>query len=187
MIYIETLLYYTLFASSVLIYGVGINRIVEVGISKFSNILYYVKAIISILSTAMLTWLITHYILLPINLIEVFPLVAFLLFVCINTFIEALIRLTTGKATTEFVISYLIIILSVCESVTFLDTIIICVSCFIAILLLFPLSITFKKRLCSNGQLLDEKYYSFFFIYLAVIIIILSVWDIGWLNTGVIQ
>lgn len=187
MIYIETLLYYTLFASSVLIYGVGINRIVEVGISKFSSIIYYIKCIISILSTSMLTWLITNFILLPLNLIELFPLVAFLLFICLDTFIEALIRLTTGKTATEFIVSFLIILLSIYESVTFLDTIIICVSCFIAILLLFPLSITFKRRLCSNGQFLDEKYYSFFFIFLAVIIIILSVWDIGWLNTGVIQ
>lgn len=187
MIYIQTLLYYTLFASSVLIYGVGINRIVEVGITKISSILYYVKAIITILSTSMLTWLISNFILLPLGLVELFPLIAFLIFILINTFIEALIRLTTGKSSTEFIVSFLIILLSVYESVTFLDTVIICVSCFMSLLLLFPLSITFKKRLCSNGQLLDERYYSFFFIFLTVIIIILSVWDIGWLNTGVIQ
>lgn len=41
MIYINTFLYYTLFSSVVLIYGIGINRIAEVyGYAKLAYILY---------------------------------------------------------------------------------------------------------------------------------------------------
>jgi len=53
--------------------------------------------------------------------------------------------------------------------------------------IVIPLSLTFKKRLCSNGHVLDETYYSIYFIFLAILILLLSAWDIGWLNQGVIQ
>ncbi len=187
MIYLDTFLYYSVFASSVLIYGIGVNKIIEVEITKDINVLNYLKAIISILSTSMLVWLITNYILMPINLIEFFPLLALLLFVAINTFVEGLMRLTTGKSYSEFIISFLIVLLSIFESSSFLNTILICAGCFASILLLIPFNITFKKRLCSNGQLLDERYYGYILIFFAILILILSVWDIGWLNEGVIQ
>ena len=116
MIYLDTFLYYSVFASSVLIYGIGVNKIIEVEITKDINVLNYLKAIISILSTSMLVWLITNYILMPINLIEFFPLLALLLFVAINTFVEGLMRLTTGKSYSEFIISFLIVLLSIFES-----------------------------------------------------------------------
>lgn len=187
MIYLETFLYYSLFGSSVLIYGVGLNKIVEIGITKDINLLTYFKAIITILSTSMLSWLITNYVLMPINLIELFPLLTLLIFVAVNTFIEGLLRLTTGKSYSEFILSFLIILLSVFETISFLDSVIICVSCFTSFLILIPFGITFKKIICSNGQKLDERYYSFILIFFAILILFLSVWDIGWLNSGVIK
>lgn len=187
MIYLDSFLYYTVFASCVLIYGIGINKIVEIGITKEITVISYIKSIIAITSSAMLIWLITHFILLPLSLIEFFPLISLFIFIAINTFIEGLLRLTTGKSYSEFIISFLIVLLSIFEATNFIDVVIICVSCFASILLLIPFSITFKKRLCSNGQILDERYYSFILIFFAILILILSVWDIGWLNPGVIK
>lgn len=187
MVLINTLLYYTLFASVVLIYGIGINRIAEIGIAKFYDVFYYIKAVISISISSILSWLLTNYILVPLNITEIFPLTSLLLFICVSSFMEALVRITAGISTTEFVISFLIILLSVSESTSILNTIIICISSFIAMLIIIPFSITFKKRVCSNGQFLDEKYYSIFFIFLALLIVLMSIWDIGWLNTEVIQ
>lgn len=187
MIFFDTFLYYTFFASIVLIYGIGINRVAEIGITKFYDIIYYIKASISILSSSVLSWLITNYILVPLNLTELYPLIALLIFICINSFLEALVRLTTGNSTTEFVISFLIILLSLSESSTIIYTIIICFCSYISLLILIPFSITFKKRVCFNGQFLDEKYYSLFFMFLSILIIIMSTWDIGWLNSEVMK
>jgi len=186
-LYVSCFLYYTLFASVVLIYGIGLNKVVECGISKFYNFLYYLKAALSILATAVLSWLVVNFILVPLNLVELYPLLCLLIFICINTFLEALVRLTTGITTTEFIVSFLIILLSVSESTSILNTIIICFSSYIALLCTIPFSITFKKRVCSNGNFLDGKYFSLFFIFLAVLILIITTWDIGWLGKGVIQ
>lgn len=187
MIFFDTFLYYTFFASVVLIYGIGINRVAEIGITKFYDIVYYIKASISILTSSVLSWLITEFILVPLNITELYPLIALLIFICINSFLEALVRLTTGTTATEFVISFLIILLSISESTSIINSIIICFSSYIALLILIPFSITFKKRVCFNGQFLDEKYYSLFFMFLSILIIIMSTWDIGWLNSEVMK
>lgn len=187
MMFFDTFLYYTFFASIVLFYGIGINRVAEIGITKFYDIIYYIKASISILTSAVLSWLLTQYILVPLNITEIYPLIALLIFICINSFLEALVRLTTGISTTEFVISFLIILLSISESSTIFNSIIICFSSYITLIFLIPFSITFKKRVCFNGQFLDEKYYSLFFMFLSILIIIMSTWDIGWLNAEVMK
>lgn len=186
MSFVNTFLYYTLFASVVLVYGIGMNKVVETGISKFYSFIYYLKASISILASSVLSYLIIAYILLPINIVELYPLMCFLVFICINTFLEALVRLTTGITTTEFVVSFLIILLSCSESSNILNCIIICLSSYIALIITIPFSITFKRRLCSNGNFLDEKYFSLFFIFLAILILVITTGDIVWLSKGVI-
>ena len=187
MMFINTFLYYTLFASVVLIYGIGINRVAEIGIAKFNDIIFYIKSALAVFLSAILSWIVTNYILVPLNLTELYPLFSLLIFICISTFLEALVRLTAGISTVEFAVSFLIILLAVSESISVVNTMIICLSSFIAMLLIIPFSITLKKRVCGNGQFLDERYYSIFFFFLAILIIIMSTWDIGWLNAEVIQ
>lgn len=187
MIYFYTFLHYALFSSVVLIYGIGLNKIAEIGIVKFKETIFYVKCAISIVSASVISWLITYYLLVPLKITELYPLICFIVYATISTFLSGIIRLTTGKTTSEFAVSYLIILLSISESSTLLFTLFICLSSLLSMLLIIPFSLTFRRRICSNGRLLDEKYYSLYFIFLAVLILMLSVWDIVWLNPGVIQ
>lgn len=187
MIFIDTFLYYTVFSSVVLIYGIGVNRLTEIGTFEFNHITFYFKTLLSILSSIVLTWIITRFVLAPIGLIELYPLFALLIFICINSFIEALVRLTTGTSTTEFIVSFLIILLSLSESTSILDSFIICASCFASLLLLLPLIFSLKSRVFCNGKKQNERFYSYFFMFLALLIIIISVLDIAWLNPGVIK
>ncbi len=187
MIYLDTFLYYTLFASAVLFYGIGINRVKEIGISNFYSITFYIKAALNILGTSMLTWLITSNILIPLKLVELFPIICFLIFAVLSSFLEALIRLTTGKSTAEFVVSFLIVLLSIFESTSLINSIVICFSCFAAIIVLLPLCYAFKFRFSVYGAFAIEKYYTLFLFFLAILIIILTTFDISWISEGVIQ
>ena len=87
----------------------------------------------------------------------------------------------------EFIVSFLIILLSIFESTSILFSILICASSFISILFLIPFCISFKKRITANGKQLDEKYYSLFLIFLAILILLLTVFDINWLKPGVLK
>ncbi len=187
MIYLNTFLYYAFFASAVLLYGIGLNKISEIGTVKFKNIIFYIKCGISIISSAVISWLLIHYLLVPLKIIELYPLICFIVYVCISSFLSAIINLTTGQTTTEFSISYMIILLSIGESTSLLLTLVISLSCIVALTAIIPFSLTFKRRICSNGHLLDESFYSVYFIFLAILILLISAGDINWLNPGVIK
>ena len=187
MIYYYTLLYYAIFSSVVLIYGVGLNKIAEIGIVKFKDTIFYIKCAISIVSSSVISWLITHYLLVPLKITELYPLVCFIVYAAFSTFLGGIVRLTTGRATSEFAVSYLVILLSIAESSSLLFTLFISLCSLLSMLIIIPFSLTFRKRVTSNGRLLDDKYYSLYFLFLSVLIMILSVWDIIWLNSEVIQ
>ena len=187
MIYFHTFLYYSLFSSVVLLYGIGLNKIAEIGIVKFQKPIFYIKSSLSIVSSAVISWLITYYLLVPLTITELYPLVCFIVLACISTFLGGIIRLTTGNSTAEFAVSYLLVLLSIAESSSLLFTLFISISGLLSMIIIIPFSLTFRRRVCSNGKLLDERYYSLYFIFLAVLILILSVWDIVWLNPGAIQ
>ena len=146
MIYYYTFLFYSIFSSVVLIYGVGLNKIAEIGIVKFKDKIFYVKCAISIISSSVISWLIT----------ELYPLVCFIVYATICTFLGGIIRLTTGRTTTEFAISYLVILLSIAESSSLLFTLFISLCSLLSMLIIIPFSLTFRRRVCSNGRLLDE-------------------------------
>lgn len=187
MMFIDTFLYYTLFASAVVIYGIGINTVAEIGIYRKNQLTYFIKVIISIFSSSVLTWIVTSTILTPLKLIELYPFVALLIFICFNAFLEGLIRITTGISSSEFIVSYLIVVLSISESTSILNTIIICTSCLISFAILIPFCFTFKNRIKTDGYLIDEKYYSLFFIFLGLLILLMSAWDVLWITPGVIK
>ena len=187
MIYLDTFLYYTIFSSVVLIYGVGINRLTEIGSSSINHITFYIKTIISVFATIVLNWLIIRFILSPIGLVELYPLLALLIYICLNSFLEALVRLTTGTSTTEFVVSFLIILLALSESTSILDSIIIGLSCFSSVIVLIPFIYTLREHTKFNSYQFEEKLYTVFFMFLGLLIIVISVLDVLWINPGVIK
>ena len=181
---LTTFLYYVCFASVILIYGIGTNKVFDLNLSKIKSVTFCTKILLSILVSSILCWLITKSILVPLKMEELYPLVGFLVYICINAFLEALIRLTTGKSATEFVFSYLVIILSICESTSFVNTIIISLSCLSSFALTMPFIAAFKQR---NNDVSNEKYFCRLFLYIAILIFVISVWDIMWINPEVIQ
>lgn len=184
MTFLNTFLYYVCFSSVILIYGIGSTKVFDLNLTRLKSISYCSKVLLSILLSSILGWLVTKGILVPIKMTELFPLVSFLIYICINTFMEALIRLTTGKSATEFVFSYLVIILSIAESTSFVNTIIITLSCICSFALTIPFIFAFKQR---NNEVTEEKYYCRLFLYIAILILVISVWDVMWINPEVIQ
>jgi len=186
MMILETFAYYIFFASVILLYGIGINKAAALGISKNLDFAFYTKAILTIFITSILSWFINQKILIPLRLVELSPLIIFLVFICVNSLMQTIVLIITGNKSSEFTCSYLIILLSITESCSLLNTIIINLCCMLALLILVPLCYAFKTRVLENGNKINEKYYSLLFCFLAIIIIITSTFDVIWLNPGVL-
>lgn len=186
MFILNTLLYYICFSSAILIYGLGINKSISLSEflpQKFSAIF---KIIFSIFLSSILSWTVMKYILLPLNIIELYPFTTFIIYIIVNTFLENIIRITTGNSTTEFVFSFLLVLLSVSESISLVNSIIICTSCIISFLFLIPLLYSFKIQ-SSDYDKNKDLFLCKFIFFLAFLLLILSVWDIMWINPEVIK
>jgi len=183
---VSTFLYYVIFSSSVLFYGIGLNQTVEIGHAKVEKFTSLLKVFISIYASSILSYLVTSKILVKLELVEIFPIVCLLIFVSINGFLEALIRIITGLSATEFIISWLVVVLSVSESTSFINSIIICTSCLLSFMIIAPIVYSFRRRVYIENRL-KERHYSLIMFFLCVLILLISAFDIGWLNPGVIE
>ncbi len=182
---LNTFFYYTCFASIVLFYGIGTNKVLNIDFSKIKSITYCFKIIISIMVSSVVSWFVTKGILVPLKIAELFPLVVFLIYICVDTFLEALIRLTTGKSATEFIFSYLVIILTISESSSIINCILIAVSCLCSFITIIPFIMAFKKR---NSDITNsDKIFCRLFLYLALLMLTITVLDIAWINPEVFQ
>lgn len=184
MIYLNAFFYYVCFASAILIYGIGINKTADVTSLKGKDIVYFAKIIITILISSILSWLVADKLLVPLKLAELYPFTSLLVYIFISMLLEMITRYFTKKSSTEFVLSYLTVVLSVSESTAFVNTIVICVSTIVAMLLFTPFVVAFRKRILKNGEL-PEVYMTRLFIFIAIIILIITSWDIMWINPEV--
>lgn len=187
MIYFDTFAFYTVFCSAVLIYGIGLSKVTDFKHNFKINFTFFLKMILSIFLTSLLSWEVIYYILIPLKLVELYPIVSLLIFLCVSSLFEIITRLAIGIKTSEFIFSYLIVLLSLSESTSILDIIIICLSCFLSFLILFPFIIAFQRKLSENGQKMNLKYYSLLFLFISLLVLAISAFDVSWLNKGVIQ
>lgn len=184
MIYVKTFFYYVCFASSILIYGIGINKTAEIDSLKNKDIVYFAKVITTIFVSSILAWLVADKLLVPLRLAELYPFTSLMIYICVSLIFELITRYFTKKSSTEFVLSYLTVVLSVSESTSLINTIVICFSTMVAMLIFIPFVYSFRKRNLKNIEQ-PEVYMSRLFIFIAIIILMISSWDIMWINPEV--
>ncbi|MCR4735802.1 MAG: hypothetical protein K5829_12455 [Treponema sp.] len=183
---LNTFLYYFCFASAVLIYGLGTTKIINFSNFTSKTLVFFIKLLLSVSVTVIISWLITNKILVPMDMVELYPMVCLFIYVCVNIFTEAIIRITVNLDSAEFIVSFLIVLLTVSESLTIADVFIISGSCILSILFLLPLIYSFRNRIMVEIGM-QEKYYCRLFLFMALLIFIISSWDSMWINPEVIK
>lgn len=184
---IFTFFYYTFICSAVLFYGIGLNRATLVtGVRDIAGLL--VKILLTVFSTSVLTWLFICYILNPLGLIELYPLIALLIFLVISIFFETIIRITSGKSLSEFSISYLIVILTLNESTSIFDVLLINACCVLSFVLVIPVLKVIKRKNSYIGNIsIHANSRTLMLISIALLIMSMAVFNVSWLTPGVIK
>ncbi len=180
-------LYYLFISSAVLVYGIGINDSIILCDSIHKAFLPIIKIFVTILSTVMLSWLLITKLLVPLNLAELYPLVALLVFIVISILLESLVRITSNRVTSEFCLSFPIVLLTLNEGISFSDILIISTSSFLSFVIILPVIYSIKKRINIVGnQEIHGNRKSLIMISLAILSLVLILCNISWLNPGVI-
>ncbi|MBD5413912.1 MAG: hypothetical protein K2M50_05785 [Treponemataceae bacterium] len=183
---IYTLLYYIFFSSAVLIYGVGLNDATIVCTSISELRLNFTKVVASIIGTVCLSWTIIKYFLLPLNLAELYPFVAVLIFLAISVFFETMIRITTKRTTADFNFSMLIIILTLNESVHIIDVLLISAASLVSFFIVLPFLyvIMSKFHLTEQNDCRRMLCKPIFLISFAVLIMAIYVVNVSFFYPG---
>lgn len=184
---ISDFFYYLFYSSAILIYGIGINRATILCETPENMILKFIKMLISVCGTAVITYAVVTKILIKCNMAELFPFIAIVLFCCISVFLEAIIRLTAKNNTSDFAVSFLIILLAVNESSSLLQCFIICIFCTVGFFAIIPFLYAIRKRIEIAYPSRYFKNSSLIFISIAVIMIILAAYSASWLNPEVFR
>jgi len=178
-----TILYYIFFASAVALYGVGFNSATILCDSFHKIHTLLIKTLVTILSTTCISWLIMKFFLVPLKLEELYPLFCLIVFIILSIFIEALMRIVAKKVTSDFSLSYMIIILAINESLNILDVILITVCSYISFIILIPILYSLKKRIEIVGDLnVHGNKKSLILVSIAIIIATIAVGNVTWLN-----
>ena len=184
---LSNILYYIIYTSSVLIYGIGINRAVVYSENPDHLLIKGIKLVLTVEATSVLSFLVTRSLLIPANVTEMYPFVAVLIYTAIAVFIEAIIRITARISTAEFGISFMYVILALNESTTIAECSINSVIFSASFFLLIPVLYAINRRIQISRHTKDVENQSLLFISIALIMIILLVWNVTWLNPGVFK
>ncbi len=180
-------LYYLFIGSAVFLYGIGINDSIIMCDSIHKLYLSIVKILFTILCTTMLGWLLTTKLLVPLRLTELYPLVTLLIFIVISILLESLVRITSSRVTSEFNLSFPIVLLAINEGISFSEVIVISTAAFFSFVILLPILYSIKKRINIVGNLeIHGNRRSLVMVSLAILSIVLVICNISWLNPGVI-
>lgn len=150
---ISTILHYMIFASSVLICGVGLCRAVT---DTKTSLIRLVKCAIVVFCCVCLSYVIVKHMLCPANLVSLTGFVALLVFIVCSVFVEALVRITAEISTAEFSVGYLTVLLTLFESRNIIDAIVISFSCIMGYVLSLLLVSAIRKRSSTKENTLSS-------------------------------
>ncbi len=177
-----TILYYLATSSAVLFYGIGINRTISIKDTFSDSLISCFKALMTGASTAALTYLITMWLLVPVHLAEIYPVLAIVLFLIFTTLSEIFIGIGLSNTPTEFTIPLLSVFLGVNEGLSIGIAVIITCTCIISYYLLVIIFHSVKERISFYTAGSGLKTYCVLLICLAAAVIAIFGCGNSWLS-----
>ncbi|MBP5251785.1 MAG: hypothetical protein J6Z17_05160 [Treponema sp.] len=182
---LSNILFYVVSSSAVLVYCLGINRAALFSQSPRLIPVKFIKMILTVTPVCALSYLFTAKLLVRADLSELYPFVALLIFILISVFIESIVRITLRTTTADYALSYSFVLLSLAESSSIAECILIACISSAAFFLLIPFLVAIRKRSSADGKSFKDLF--IVYIGIAVIMIITLAWNVSWLNPGAIK
>ena len=184
---LSDILYYFVYASAVLLYGVGLDRVVVLSPKPSHGVLACLKMLLSVSASSAISYLINCYLLVPVHLTDLAPFFAVLVFVLIAVFIEIIIRISAKNSVAECCVSFLCVLLGLTEGSSIASCVIISCVAVVIFYLFVPVLFAIRRRIKLSPLPRAFRNESVIFISIAIIMIMLLAWNVSWLNPGVLK
>ena len=181
---IDIVVYYAFYASAVLFYGIGLERTAVLSVAFDKSVFRSaLQCGVSALAATFLTELIAENLLSPLGVSELYPLIALFVFTAVLSGIGLLMHTPSVMQTGECAASYLIVLLSLSESVSSVDAVVIAVSCMLSFVFVLPVLSSLRYRIdIARAKNDGLNRYVLVMILSAILIIACAVWNVSWLT-----
>lgn len=169
---VSLFLYYILFSSAVLVYGVGVSKCIILCDDLGAFKLNLIKILLTLVITSISAQAICIRFLVPLNLSDIYPLVAAVVLLVVAIFFETMIRITTNDTTSDFGFTYLVVLLALNESLTMLEAIFITLASLISFILLLLVTHVIKCSLYATKSKVALR--ALIMVVLAILLIVIS-------------
>ena len=184
-IMLNTFMFYFLYSSSVLIYGVALNSCLQVTKKPAKLIKSFFKVFICSNIASFLTFIVQKYILAKLNLMELFPFVAVSILLILFMIFEIAFEKGIKKLSSEFIFALSIVLLSLSESAFPLQVFVTATASLLSFAILYLFIFAIRKRIEISNPFGSFSNSSLILITLSIISLITLVWNVSWLNRGV--
>lgn len=178
---ISTFLYYTIIASAVLFYGIGIDRTVSLQKKQNGTFLTFIKAIFTSAATSAVGFVVSKYILIPIQLEELYPFVTLLIFLLFSSLIEIFVDVGLREAPVEFAIPLLSSYLAINEGMNVAYAVLISFASIISFYMLIGIFHSVQERISFYTTRKGLHTYCVLLLCLAFLIIAIAGFNGTWI------
>lgn len=182
---IDTLFLYLLFSSAVLVYGTGLNKIMDYSVNPKMYFLQMLRIFITTAASIFVCRGITVLFLVPARLQELFPFVCILFTFLFSMLTEILFEYVLHVEVKELSITICSVLIAVNEGLTMAHSLLIGLSCTLSFFIILPLLYAIRCRLRYSQQQIDFKKGALLFLSLALIMLAMFSLNTSWLNVEV--
>lgn len=179
---INSIFYYIFCSSGILIYGIGLKKLIITSKTWKSHWMNYLESSIVCALSSIGSWLVAVYILSPVKLIELTPISCIIIHLLISLIISFIFSKCERISLLDISISFPCVLLAVTESVTILQCLCIVLSCCSAYYLMIPIIFAIRERIKTSHPLNEFKTGALIFISIAIIMCAFFATNISWLN-----
>lgn len=176
------IIYYLLSASAVLFYGIGLNKSISHSDNFSSSSLTCIKSLFSATSTTAVGYLLVNWLLVPVQLTEVYPFIATLLFILFSTFIEIFIGIGVRMSPVDFSIPLLSVFLGLSEGNSLGAAVVISALCIISFYTMVVVFHCVRQRVSFYTVEGGLKTYCVLLVCLAFVMIAICGFNVSWFN-----
>ena len=187
MFIVSVIFFYTFPASIIFLQGIGLERLSMNARSTRVIIPFILRDGVVILISASISWLLEFYILLPIGIVVVTPLVALILvYLCDLILHRMLFRQRKTRLIRERLFSGGIVLFTLYEACTYTELIAILASALVSMLVWSFVLCAVKRRVEESNVSTQWKNAPLLLISMGMVALTLYAWDIAWLTPALL-
>lgn len=179
---VSSILYYLFSATAILYYGIGVNRLLtfKMDFSSFAKSLF--KVLILTVFNILIDYVFIKFVLIPLNILEFFSVVAVGFFTLICFLIHFFLKQLAFDFNDDFVVPFLIVFLSLIEGFSLVSCLVINLSLLVSFYGFLFLVYSLKLRFFSYDREEGVKPFALILISLSIVFIAFYSWNVSWIN-----